>query len=154
MGENNWIKGKEAMSSQQTSVAARQERQKNSVLEQLKKTPVVEIACKKVGIGRSTYYRWRKEDASFLEATHNALETGCSLINDMAESQLIKAIQDGNMTGIIFWLKNHHYQYTNKLEVTAKVTESEVLTEEQQAVVKRALTLASLIDNEDSSHTK
>lgn len=140
------------MSNELTGVAARQERQKNSLLEQLKKTPVVEIACKKVGVGRSTYYRWRKEDTSFLEATHDALETGCGLINDMAESQLIKAIQDGNMTGIIFWLKNHHQQYTNKLEVTAKVAESEALTEEQQAVVKRALTLASLIENEDSSN--
>ena len=136
------------MSKDKTTIELRQEKNKQDIVEQLKKTPVVEIACKKVGVGRSTYYRWRKEDKVFAQVVEESLEIGSSLISDMAESQLIKAIQDGNMTGIIFWLKNHHPTYANKLELTAKVKDNEELTPEQKEIVKQALQLASLTNTE------
>ena len=131
------------MNQNKTTIELRQEKNKEDIIEQLKKTPVVEIACKKVSIGRATYYRWRKEDKVFAQTADESLQTGSSLISDMAESQLIKAIQDGNMTGIIFWLKNHHRVYASKLELTAKVKDDEELTPEQEEVVKQALQLAS-----------
>ena len=135
------------MSEDKTTIELRQEKNKQDVIEQLKKTPVVEIACKKAGIGRSTFYRWRKEDKVFAKTAEESLQIGSSFINDMAESQLIKSIQDGNMTGIIFWLKNHHSTYANKLELTSKTRDKEELTPEQKGVVIQALKLASLINN-------
>lgn len=137
------------MNQDKTTIELRQEKNKQSIIEQLKKTPVVEIVCKKAGVGRSTYYRWKKDDKEFAKATEEALQAGSSLISDMAESMLIKAIQDGNMTGIIFWLKNHHPTYANKLELTAKVKEDEELTPEQKEVVKQALQLALLTNNKE-----
>jgi hypothetical protein len=59
----------------------------------------------------------------------------------MAESQLISAIKDGNLTGIIFWLKNHHRQYSPKLEVTTK-NEDIPLTDEQKELIRKSLSMA------------
>lgn len=132
------------MSKDNTTIELRQEKNKQELIEQLKRTPVVEIACKKANVGRSTYYRWRQEDAVFAKTADESLQLGTSLISDMAESQLIKAIQEGNMTSIIFWLKSHHNTYANKLDLTTNPKDNEELTPEQQAIVKQALKLASL----------
>lgn len=130
------------------TVDKRQAKNKELILEQLKKRPIVQIACEKTGIGRATYYRWRKEDADFAEKADQALQEGSLLVNDMAESQLMSAIRDKNLTAIIFWLKNHHPNYATKVEVTAKLrADSETLTPEQEALVTRALQLAALVPN-------
>ena len=57
----------------------------------------------------------------------------------------ISAIKDRNLTSIMFWLRHNHKTYSNKLEVTARLKKSEEkLTPEQKAIIKKALTLASL----------
>ena len=114
---------------------------KSTVIKQLKKTPIVQVSCKKVGISRATFYRWKKEDKKFANDAESAIEEGLGLINDMAESQLITAIKEGNLTGIIFWLKNHHRQYSPKLEVTTKDGDIP-LTEEQKILIKKSLAIA------------
>lgn len=121
----------------------RQQQQKEALCEQLKKTPIVQISCEKIGIGRATYYRWRKDDSEFSKQADEALNEGVHLMNDMAESQLLSAIKAQNMTAIIFWLKHRHKSYTQKFEVTTRIEDRE-LTEEQQVMVTKALTLGSL----------
>lgn len=119
---------------------------KEMILERLRQNPIIQIACKKVGIGRATYYRWRKEDPQFSFKADEAITKGVLLINDMAESQLISAIRDQNMTAIIFWLKHHHQAYTTRVEITAgKSPIKESLSPKQQEAVTKALQLASLI---------
>lgn len=125
-----------------TAIQKRQAEEKVLLLEQLKKTPIVQIACEKTGIGRTTYYRWRKEDDEFKKNADSALKEGSSLVNDMAESQLLGAIRDGNMTAIIFWLKHHHNQYANRVEVTAKLAEQDPLNPEQESIIRQAIHLA------------
>lgn len=115
------------------------------IIEQLKKTPIVQIACEKVGIGRATYYRWRKENEEFLKLADDAIAEGNALVNDMAESQLMAAIRDKNLTAIIFWLKNHHPRYATKVEITGHLKHEEQLTPEQEALVMKALKLAELL---------
>ncbi len=127
-----------------TAIQKRQEQEKELLLEQLKKTPIVQIACEKVGTGRTTYYRWRKEDNEFRKEADSALREGKSLVNDMAESQLLGAIRDGNMTAIIFWLKHHHGEYANRVEVTAKLAEQDPLNPEQESLIREAIRLAAL----------
>lgn len=119
---------------------------KELLLEQLKKTPIIQIACEKSGIGRATFYRWKKDDEEFALKADEAITEGSSLVNDIAESQLMSAIKDKNMTAIIFWLKHHHPAYTTKVEVMTNVKQiDEKLTPEQQELVKKALEMASLI---------
>ena len=126
-------------------IQQRQDANKNLLIDQLKKTPIVQIACEKLSIWRSTYYRWRQEDRDFKRDSSKAIEGGKLLINDMAESQLISAIKDKNLTAIIFWLKNNHKDYEHHIRVTANTEDDDgKLTEEQESTIRQALKLASL----------
>jgi len=117
-------------------------KEKKFLIEQLRKTPIVQFACERSGVSRATYYRWLKQDKEFAKEAETALQEGTSLISDLAESQLLSAIKDRNMTGIIFWLKNHHQAYADKLRVTGKLTTENKLSKEQEASIRKALTLA------------
>ncbi len=129
----------------QTTVEARQAREKSLLLEQMKKTPIVQVACEKTGVSRATYYRWRKEDGKFAKSSDEALADGTGLMNDMAESQLLSAIRDKNFSAIAFWLKHHHPSYGTRVEVTARLENLNYqLTPEQQKTVDEALRLAAL----------
>lgn len=111
-------------------------------LEQLAKSAIIQITCEKTGIGKSTIYRWREQNKDFDKAIKEAMREGKSLVTDLAESQLISAIKDKNIPAITLWLKTHHPEYRNRLEVTATIQEE--LTPEQEAVVREALRLASI----------
>jgi predicted DNA binding protein len=127
------------------AVEIRQEKQKEVLIEELRKRPIVQSACQKVGIGRASYYRWRKEDPAFAQAVDEAMETGIGIVNDVAETQLMTAIREGNMTAVIFWLKHHHRSYTTRVELDARIkTDTGELTPEQEAAVRKALELAAL----------
>ena len=40
----------------------KQDASKELLVEQLKKTPIVQVVCEKIGVSRASYYRWRKDD--------------------------------------------------------------------------------------------
>lgn len=94
----------------------KQEKQRERLLELFETMPIVQVACKRIGIGRATYYRWRQEDHTFALAADEALENGKLVVNDMAESQIIQGIKNSNPTLIIFWLKNNHPNYDQRKE--------------------------------------
>ncbi len=81
------------------------------LIDVLETTPIIEYACRKTGIPRATFYRWRKSDLGFADKVDEALASGVDIVNDLAESQLIKLIKDSNLTAIIFWLKYRHPVY-------------------------------------------
>jgi len=114
---------------------------KKDLIEQLRKTPIIQFACEKMGGARATFYRWKKQDKEFADDVENAVNEGSQLINDMAESQLITAIRNSNLTAIIFWLKNHHKGYAPKLEVTTKDGDIP-LTDEQKEQIRKSLNMA------------
>lgn len=124
------------------AVVTRQIQEKPLILEQMRKTPIVQMACEKMGIARATYYRWRKDDEPFARAADQALHEGVLLMNDMAESQLLSAIRDGDMTAIMFWLRYRHSSYGNKLQLNATVEHHDrTLTPEERVTIRRALRL-------------
>lgn len=112
-------------------------------LEELKKVPIVQVACGKTGISRNSVYRWRREDKKFAEQMDVAMTEGVAFVNDMSESQLLTMIKEKNWSAISFWLRHRNDNYKNKIEVTTKERVDE-LTSEQQKIVKKALKLASL----------
>lgn len=111
---------------------------KKLLLEHLEKTPIVQIACEKSGVGRSTYYRWLQSDSVFAKKARKALQRWVFLMNDVAESQLLKGMKDGNMTAIIFWLKSRHSAYGTKLEIV-DTPDKESLTKAQKETIARML---------------
>ena len=128
---------------------------KELLIEQLKKTPIIQLVCERTGISRATYYRWRKEDQQFSKNADEALIEGILLVNDMAESQLMSAIREKNMAAIVYWLRHHHPKYTDKVEISGNLTYSdEELTQEQASLVKEALRLASFGKNHGKKKTK
>ncbi|MDD2807496.1 MAG: phBC6A51 family helix-turn-helix protein [Patescibacteria group bacterium] len=135
-------------SQEKSTVDTRQEKDKEAIVENLRKIPIVQISCERAGINRSTYYRWRKLDATFAKAADEAIKTGLAMVNDLAESQLISAIRDQNMSGIIFWLKHRHKAYRNKVEISGKIkTDTNKLTPEQEQAILKALELSTLNNN-------
>lgn len=125
------------------SIIKRQTKEKQTLIEQFRKTPIVQVACEKTGVGRATYYRWKKDDPTFALTADEAIHAGESLINDMAESQLISAIRDQNMTAIIFWLKSHHPTYANKVEVTGQLKHDYKLSADEEALIAKALAMVT-----------
>lgn len=117
---------------------------KQLFLEQLKKTPIVQIACEKLGVSRASFYRWRSEDATFAKQADEATLEGHLLVNDLAESQLIGAVKDRNLQAIMYWLKHHHKDYRNRLEIEGTLNTITELSEEQKALVKKALELTGV----------
>ena len=80
----------------------RTEQHKKAMLEALETSlGVVTTACKKVGIGRTTFYSWVKSDKDFAEKVKDVE----NLVLDFAESQLHQQIRNGNTTATIFYLK-------------------------------------------------
>ena len=127
------------------------EKEKQLLIEQLKKTPIVQIACERSGISRASYYRLRKEDGEFKKMTDDAIIEGETLITDISESQLISLIRDKNFPAINLWLKVHNPKYASKVEVTGNLNvKEEPLTPEQEELVGRALRLAGLLEDKQT----
>lgn len=118
----------------------------DAFFEELKKIPIVQVACEKSNVSRNTVYRWRKEDKKFAEEMDKAMTDGIEYINDMTETQLLNAIKVGEFKAISFWLRSRHSAYKHKIEVST-VEESEELSPAQAKIVKHALSLASAIQS-------
>lgn len=129
-----------------STIQKRIKKDRELIIEQLKRTPLVQAAVEKVGVARSTFYRWKLESSEFNNASNEAQAEGIRLMNDFAESKILSAIQDGNLTAAMYWLNHRHQAYGNKLEVTATArNEEEPLTNEQQKAVKKALELTGFV---------
>lgn len=121
-------------------------------LEQLKKVPIIQVGAEKVGISRSTVYRWKDESEQFRKDLETALAEGEAFINDMSESQLLTLIKDKHWPAIQCWLKHRHPKFRERIEVTANIqSPQEELTPEQQAIVREALRLAHLTTHQQSN---
>ncbi len=94
------------------TLAVETEANKKKLVSELKRSPIIQIACKKVGVGRSTYYKWRFQDNIFAKACDQAMEFGGALINDIVESKLISLAQNSNLEAMKFWLRHNHNKYS------------------------------------------
>ena len=127
------------------TIKLRQRKLKEALLEQLKRTPTIELACEKVGISRMTYYRWIKVSKTFAKEAEESIIEGRLFISDIAESQIFSLIRDKKIEAIKFWLNHNNPRYANKLELSGTVsTKDEPLTAEQKALIRQALKLSSL----------
>lgn len=78
------------------------EHTKKALLQALEKSlGVVTTACKKLGIGRTTYYDWYNTDKEFAAQVDDLQNVAL----DFAETQLHQQIADNNTSATIFYLK-------------------------------------------------
>lgn len=111
-------------------------------LDELRKVPIVQVACEKTGLSRNSVYRWRNEDADFRKAMEEAIAEGEELVNDMSEGQLLTLIKEKNWSAISFWLRKRNPKFKDRLEVEVAPKQEE-LTPEQEETVREALRLAT-----------
>ena len=121
-------------------VEERRNTNKEQFLSQLEEMPIVQAAAARTGIHRSTYYRWKEDDPDFIEKAESTMKKGVHFINDMMESILIKKAKEGNLTAVIFWLKNHHDSYVDikRLDHRHEFNENP-LTEERKAMIAKSM---------------
>tara|TARA_Y100000114_G_scaffold151827_1_gene169183 strand:- start:1239 stop:1592 length:354 start_codon:yes stop_codon:yes gene_type:complete len=93
------------------------EHHKKALIDALEKSlGVVTTACRQVGVGRTTFYDWIKNDDKFA----NRVKDIQDIALDFAESELHKQIEKGNTTATIFYLKTKgkHRGYIERQEIT------------------------------------
>jgi len=133
---------------QPNTIELRQFKEKKVIIEQLKKVPIIQIACERANLSRPTFYRWRSEDENFAKEVKEALSEGITFINELSESQVISLIKEKNLSAIRLWLTNNHPKYAQRIEIST-VQPKDKLDPEQEAVVRQALELAGLTHPEN-----
>jgi hypothetical protein len=97
---------------------------------------IMSQATKKIGIDRTTPYKWIKEDEEFAAK----VEELNNVALDFVESKLFEEINKNNMTGIIFYLKTKGKGrgYVERTEVDNRVKfDKEVTPEETDLILDR-----------------
>lgn len=92
------------------------EQHKKALLEALEKSlGVVTTACKKAGVGRTTYYEWYNSDVNF----RSKVDELQNIALDFAESKLHEQISNNSTPATIFYLKTKgkHRGYVERQEV-------------------------------------
>lgn len=109
------------------TISKRQKMQREILLTELRKNSVMTVACQKAGIPRSTVYRWMNDDSEFADMVEEASTEGRDIINDMAESVLIKKVREENLAAVRFWLTHNHERYQLwKSRITDSITRREI----------------------------
>jgi hypothetical protein len=107
---------------------------KKEFLELLRVNTPVDVACKKLGIVRSTVYYWRGSDSKFQEdfdaADHESISS--------AETSLYRLIADDNLGAICFYLKTRGKKF-------GYIMSSEVHEKHEQIESKPTATDAEII---------
>lgn len=77
---------------------------------------IMSTAAKKIGVDRTTPYRWIKEDEEYADKVKEIINVPL----DFVESKLFEAINNDNITAIIFYLKTKgkHRGYVERHELS------------------------------------
>lgn len=118
---------------------------KSRLIKELQEVPNIAVACKKIRISRSTFYRWRKRDLDFSQESDKALRVGVDQINDFAVSALLTQIKNGNTTATIYWLKHNHplFNGTKKHPYYERSSEDDELDQE---IIEKVEFLTAYLD--------
>lgn len=110
--------------------------EKSKLISLLTEGATVDSACKKVGVSRMTFYRWRKDDLDFRGRTDRAIALGSERMNDWVESKLYKKIDESFFPAIKFHLERRHPRYR---------LDAPPVTEDSEAREKNRWTLKYLL---------
>nr|DAN46356.1 MAG TPA: terminase small subunit [Caudoviricetes sp.] len=79
-----------------------------------------EGVAEKLGVSRNALFKWRKKS----DKLNNAINLGKELTDQQVENALYKSAISGNVTAMIFWLKNRkpgRWNDVNKLDVNTEI---------------------------------
>lgn len=93
---------------------ARSSDEKSRLIQLLSETPFTNHACKKVGISRATFYRWKKDNPDFRKSVDKALHDGRTNLIEVAEAMIAKKVKEGESWAIKFFLTHNSKTYAPK----------------------------------------
>lgn len=93
------------------TITKRQSPLKQTFVEHVAENGLIQVACRKTGIGRQTYYRWIEEDAAFAKKVERAIHHGRDVGCDMAESVVIGKIVEKDIGAAKFYLQHNDPRY-------------------------------------------
>jgi len=88
------------------------------LLDYLRETANISVACNKVGISRQTFYRWKEENPEFAIRVTEACEEGDENMNDYTESRMNSLIKNGHWQAIRYRLDKKHPKYMKDVPET------------------------------------
>jgi hypothetical protein len=97
------------------------EKAKKKLVEELEKRGNIFFSCAKVGIGRSTFYRWKKADDSFRQLVEELIQYGREDMCDVAEQALMLKVKEKDMTAIKYLLGHNSDRYRQKRTSTVVI---------------------------------
>jgi len=155
MAKNNGKSGiKEDKQMEKSNTHKKKDLMKSRFLEELRSEEVggnITIALRRLGFHRSTLYDWKATDIEFADAWEIAVVDGKEAMADEAEHALRKQILNGNVTAIIFSLKNLRHEQWEDREVKehrGKIRLDKLTDDE---IVKHAKTIGVIIKSNDST---
>lgn len=77
-------------------------------------TGIITVACQRKRIARTTYYNWFNSDPEFRKKVEEIKKEQVGIVED----RLLKAILEGNISGIIFYLKCKHPEFKPKSQIS------------------------------------
>ena len=92
---------------------------KESFIEVLKqRRGIVLIACREIGINPITFYRWQNSDPDFYKRTEEIRDAE---IGTIAEDQMCRAIINGDMNMVRFYLQARNRKYAQRQQIEGKI---------------------------------
>ncbi len=83
----------------------------SKILEEIERTPIIQVVCEKFGISRQTFYRWMNESEDNFNDVNKAMGFGVGLVNDVAESNVLTGIKNKDAAYTKYWLSHRHEAY-------------------------------------------
>ena len=82
----------------------------------------ITAACKRAGVSRMLYYRYRKDDLDFRRSVDEAIQQGRTTNDDLITTMYLKKVRDGHWPALHYAMKKKDEREKNaKPEVTVGV---------------------------------
>jgi len=124
---------------------------KQKLLKELEKSGNVYLSCLKIGIDRSTYYRWFDSDKEFRKNAGQAVRRGRENNCDVAKHALMIKVKEKDMRAIEYVLSHNDPAYRRKQTSNVVIVHKKL----DSLPPTQAKTLEDILDeNERSTHER
>lgn len=109
---------------------------KEELVRLLDEGATVSMACKKLGIHRSTYYDWQNEDPNLSARISMARHIAHERVTDVAEQWIGKWVMEGDRKSVYKWLEMNHPKFLTTRDRVTMIIRDERTPEEESGVVQ------------------
>lgn len=107
---------------------------KEELVRLLDEGATVSMACKKLGIHRSTFYDWQNEDPDLSRRISMARHIAHERVTDVAEQWIGKWVMEGDRKSVYKWLEMNHPKFLTTRDRVAMIIRDKHATEEESGV--------------------